>query len=112
VRMSVSNQRSGSLMTVAVSGEVDLSTGADLENAITGAVHAEGVTEVLIDLSAVDFLDSSGIALLLRGRRAADARGVAYRVVDAHGITRQVLEITGVWAHLVGDPGHNQPTTP
>lgn len=108
--MSVSSQREGGLLTVAVSGEVDLSTGPELENAIMEAVRADGVTGVLIDLSAVEFLDSSGIALLLRGRREADERSVGYRVSDAHGITRQVLEITGVWEHLVGDPGPAQPT--
>jgi anti-anti-sigma factor len=57
---------------------------------------------VEVDLSAVRFLDSSGIRLLLIGRRAADERGVAYRVTGAQGIARQVLEMTGVWAHLSG----------
>jgi anti-anti-sigma factor len=110
MRMSVSSARSGSLLTVAVSGEVDLSTAPEVENAILAAVCGDGVTDVRVDLSDVGFLDSSGIALLLRGRRSADERQVTYRVTGAHGIVLQILEITGVWTHLSGDSGDNPPS--
>jgi anti-anti-sigma factor len=63
------------------------------------------VQVVEVDLSAVRFLDSSGISLLLKCRRRADERGVAYRVTGAYGITEQVLEMTGVLAHLSGGTG-------
>ena len=46
------------------------------------------MTTVQVDLSGVRFLDSSGIALLLRGRRDADERAVGYRVTGAHGIAQ------------------------
>lgn len=49
-------------------------------------------------------MDSSGIALLLRGRREAQQHGVAYRIRGARGIVREVLELTGVWAHLAEQP--------
>jgi len=101
--VSVSRHRSGRVCTVVVSGEVDLATGPVVEDAIIDAVAADGVSAVEIDLSAVEFLDSSGIALLLKGRRAADERAVAYRVIGAHGIVEQVLKLGGVWAHLCGD---------
>jgi anti-anti-sigma factor len=102
MQVSVSSHRQGSVLTVVVTGEVDLSTNFAVENAITDAIAEDGVTEVEVDLSAVRFLDSSGIRLLLKGRRGADERGVAYRVTSAQGIARQVLEMTGVWAHLSG----------
>jgi anti-sigma B factor antagonist len=104
VQMGVSTEHSGDLLTVAVTGDVDVSTAPALAAAIAEALDANTGAEVCVDLSGVNFLDSSGIAALLRGRRGADERGVAYRVAGAHGITRQVLELTGVWAHLSGDP--------
>lgn len=106
----MSSQRRGSVLTVAVAGEVDLATCPTVEDAINDAIAGDGVTSVQVDLSEVTFLDSSGIALLLRGRRNADGRGVAYRVTGARGITQEVLVITGVWAHLSGDTGNRQPT--
>ena len=104
MQISVSSQRSGNVLTVRVVGDVDLATSWTVENAILDAIAVDGVTAVRVDLSGVEFLDSSGVALLLKGRRAADERGVAFRVTDAHGIPRQVLEMTGVWPHLIGDP--------
>jgi anti-anti-sigma factor len=58
------------------------------------------VTAVVVDLAGVQFLDSSGIAVLLKGRRLADERGAAYRVAGAHGMVKRILELSGVWEHL------------
>ena len=102
---TTSSRRSGAVLTVAVSGDIDLSTGPLVSRALDDALAADGVTDVDVDLSAVQFLDSSGIALLLKGRRTADEHARGFRVTGAQGMARQVLELTGVWAHLCGDPG-------
>ena len=107
MQVTMNTDRDGGVLTVAVSGDVDLVTGPAVAEAITGALAADGVHAVLVDLSAVEFLDSSGVALLLNGRRDADERGIGFQVTGAHGIPRQVLELTGVWAHLCGDSGHD-----
>jgi anti-anti-sigma factor len=52
---------------VAVAGEVDLATGPVFERALDSAIRAStGV--FVIDLEAVDFMDSAGINVLLRAR--------------------------------------------
>lgn len=104
MQVSVSTDRSGSLVTVAVSGDVDLASSAAVERAVAGAVATTGVTRVEVDLAGVDLLDSSGLSLLLKGRRNADEHGVEYRVTGAHGVAKRVLELTGVWEHLCGEP--------
>jgi anti-sigma B factor antagonist len=88
---------------VSVEGDVDLATVGQLDHNIQAAVDADQTTGVVVDLTEVAFLDSSGIASLLKGRRLADAAGKRYRVTGATGIVRQVLDLTGVWAHLA-DP--------
>ena len=80
-----------------------------MRDAITHAVVADQVSLVRIDLSEVTFLDSSGIALLLKGRRDAEERGLRYQVFGARGAALQVLELTGVWAHLAGDGTAGRP---
>jgi anti-anti-sigma factor len=107
VNISASVNRNDGVATVVVSGEVDVASGPTVDEAIRAAIAADGVERVLVDLSAVRFLDSSGIALLLKGRRLADERGVAYRVVGAHRMVLRVLELSGVREHLCGDS--NQP---
>ncbi len=67
---------------------------------IAATVADEKTASVVIDLSQVSFIDSTGIASLLRGRRLADAPPKPYHITGASGLVRQVLELTGVWAHL------------
>lgn len=85
---------------VSVAGDVDLATVGELDHEIQAAVEAEHTATIVVDLAEVGFLDSSGIASLLKGRRLADAAGKPYSITGASGIVRQVLDLTGVWAHL------------
>ena len=101
--VSTSADDNGTVLIVAVSGDVDLSTSPAVETAVREVVARPGVTAVRVDLRAVDFLDSSGIAALLKGRRSADEHGVSYRVIGAQGIARRVLQISGAWDHLCRD---------
>ena len=100
---SVSSYRNGDGLIVVVSGEVDLATAPLLTDAVDAATASDGAATVTVELSEVTFLDSSGIAALLKGRRVADERGRAYRVVGATGTVLEVLELTGVWTHLSGE---------
>jgi anti-anti-sigma factor len=91
------------MSVVDVSGDVDLVSGPVLTDAIKEAIGADGVIRVVIDLSRTAFLDSSGIAVLLMGRRVAENNGVDFQVRAAHGMVKQVLELTGVWHQLSGE---------
>jgi len=89
---------------LVLSGDIDLATVSALREALTRAVKADTVTAVDVDLTQVDFLDSTGIVALVEGRRLADGAGKGYRVAGAHGMVRHVLEITGVLDYLGGGP--------
>jgi anti-sigma B factor antagonist len=108
VSLSLSTERDAGTMIVTVAGEVDLATTGQLEGELNAAVEAAGTT-VIVDLSAVTFLDSAGINTLLRSRRLAEEHGRQLRVTGAEGIVRQVLEMTGVLAHLSGASQSDQP---
>ena len=85
---------------IAVKGELDLSTASDLERPLDDAVSS-GDASVLIDLSECEFIDSTGIALIVRAwqhlDRAADGDGSGRVVLCSHNDqVRRVLEITGL----------------
>lgn len=101
--LQLSTHRDGSELTLAVHGVIDLATVGQLEDAITAAVADDATASIIVDLGQVRLLDSSGIGALLKGRRRADERHRGYRVVGADGMVAEVLRITGVWEHLVGD---------
>jgi anti-anti-sigma factor len=103
--VSISTLRRDRVVTVGVTGEIDLAAGPALEAGIMAGLEELGVDTVLVDLAGVTFLDSSGISVLLKGRRAADSLGRGYRVVGADGIVRKVLDLTGVWPLLSDQSG-------
>jgi anti-sigma B factor antagonist len=80
---------------VAVRGEVELATApvltAALEDGIRGSSGA-----FVIDLAAVDFLDSSGVACLVRARALLGRDDRALALVCPPGSVRRVLELTGI----------------
>jgi len=85
---------------VAVRGELDLSTASDLEGPLEEAI-ASNDASVLIDLSDCEFIDSTGIALIVRAwqrlDRGADGEGNGKVVICSdNDQVRRVLEITGL----------------
>jgi anti-sigma B factor antagonist len=92
--------RDGDTVTIALADDLDLSTSDEVEEELIALGSAEGVTHVVLDLSEVRFLDSAGINALLKVKRWADANGRTVRVTGAGGLVREVLELTGVLAHL------------
>jgi anti-sigma B factor antagonist len=75
-------------------GELDLSVASEFEQEIIRSLDraSEGVC---IDLTDVSYLDSSSVRALLRASEAEDS-GKKLQVTGASGITRRVLELTGV----------------
>jgi anti-sigma B factor antagonist len=79
---------------VAVHGEVDIGTAEALELAIDDAIRGSDGA-FIIDLSDVDFLDSSGLHVLLRARSLLAREDRALAVVCPPGHIRRVLELSG-----------------
>jgi anti-sigma B factor antagonist len=85
----------GEAAGVAVRGELELATAAELSAALDEAIRAsEG--PFVIDLSNVGFLDSSGIACLMRARALLGREDRVLGLICPPGSTRRALEITGV----------------
>jgi anti-sigma B factor antagonist len=77
---------------VRVTGELDLYTSPDLEEALASLV-VDGATDVVVDLTEVPFLDSSGLAVLLTAARRLGRERFTLTGVGLE--PRRVLEITG-----------------
>lgn len=78
-------------------GELDLSTAPELEGPLEQAV-APGDASVLIDLTECEFIDSTGIALIVRAWQSLDGDGNGHRVIicSDNDQVRRVLEVTGL----------------
>jgi anti-sigma B factor antagonist len=96
---SVTVERSGARTVVAVRGELDLATAPELEAAVLTPL-SEGVA-VALDLRPLEFMDSTGVRVIVAAHIAAQEHATVLTVVVARGgpIAR-VLEISGLDAML------------
>ena len=85
---------------LAVTGEIDLSSAARFAQELIALVGDES-DSVRVDLSAVTFLDSSGIRELLAANRQAGTTGTRLVLTNPSSACRRVLEISGVLSEFV-----------
>jgi anti-anti-sigma factor len=90
----VAVETEGALTRFRLRGELDI-TAADGLSATVRDVPEE-CTQVVIDLSEVTFLDSSGIAFLVRERRHHQDAGRACAVAGPQGQPARILELAGL----------------
>jgi anti-sigma B factor antagonist len=55
-----------------------------------------------VDMSAVTFLDSSGIGMLVAARRAAEVKGITLKLREPGPMVRMVLEVANLDGLLIG----------
>jgi anti-sigma B factor antagonist len=79
---------------VALAGECDLSVRDELTGVLLAAVAESRV--VVVDLSGLTFLDSSGIHALVTAHQAALREGGKLYAVGAAGVVADLLDLTGV----------------
>ena len=86
---------SGDVPGLTVRGELDMESGPKLEEAVDAAIRAS-VGAFVLDFSDLEFLDSSGLSIVLRARAmlARDERALA--IVCPPGPVRRLLELAGV----------------
>jgi anti-anti-sigma factor len=80
---------------VALSGEADLATAPALEAALDEAI-ATSTGAFVIDLCDLEFLDSSGLNVLLRARALLGREERALAVICPPGPVRRLFEVTRV----------------
>ena len=90
--LSITSQ--GSCAVVSVGGEVDLGTAHELSEAALEAMRSIGPTLVL-DLSGVTFMDSTGLKVLLAVHKRAELAGGRMVLAGANRSVTRVVSITG-----------------
>lgn len=95
--LRVEREVHGYAIVVRVAGEVDALTSACLGHEIAVALAlATPPAPVVVDLSDVDFLSAAGLNQLRHDHLAAEAAGIALRVVAGHRHVLRPFEITGL----------------
>jgi anti-anti-sigma factor len=96
-------ERQADTISVRPEGDLALETIAVLREVLRNVVAGQEGGAIDVDMSAVTFLDSSGIGVLIAAQRAAAARGTRLMLVDPGPMIRMVLQIASLEQILVRD---------
>ena len=90
--MTIEKNRNESSLTLTVSGRLETLTAPELEKVVKEELA--GVTDLVFDLTDLEYISSAGLRVLLSAQKIMNAQG-AMKVTGAKEIVREVFEITG-----------------
>jgi len=96
VELKVSSRAEGDRIIVALSGEIDLYTAPRLQSQLAAALNTEYPVRLVVDMSGVDFCDSTGMNVLLAAQRLARERGGDMELSAPRPPVRKILQVTGL----------------
>ncbi len=93
-------------------GELDLASAPELQAAIT-RVTGEGAREIVIDIGALDFIDSTGLRAILTSKASCEDKGCTFGIAPAPdrvpAQVRRLLQVTGLLERLPFDGTEGAP---
>ena len=92
--LTITDRVHGDFDVIELAGDIDVETARTLRAHIVERFTGS-TSRVVVDLSGVDFMDSSGLGALVSGWQLNREEG-AFRVAGANSIVRRVLSITGM----------------
>ena len=85
----------GELLIFKLRGSLDLATSPTVRAALTDATE-KGKRDLVVDLTQLEFLDSTGLGALIGAHRRATEHGGSLRLIVSEGPIARLLTITGL----------------
>jgi anti-sigma B factor antagonist len=95
MELEITTERDGDVCLMTLEGEVDVYTAPQLRERLVESIES-GCGNVLVDLERVDFIDSSGLGVLVGGLRRAKERSGVVRLVCTRDNILKIFRITGL----------------
>jgi anti-anti-sigma factor len=99
IELNIKAHREQDQHTLALIGELDLASAPALEGMVAQAC-ADGAREVVLDLSRLRFIDSSGLKAILSGRSLCAANRCEFYLTPAQAPVQRLFELTGLDVRL------------
>jgi anti-sigma B factor antagonist len=96
-RLEVRNE--GDTTVIAVSGELDLASSPALQEELDRAAGSDAQL-LIIDLRDLDFMDSTGLSVLVRAHQRSEEQGRQLAMVKGPQQVQRLLSLTGVAERL------------
>jgi anti-sigma B factor antagonist len=95
VELNISTSSQGGHAVVAATGELDLYTAPRLQAALAGLLRDQA-DRVVVDLSEVEFCDSTGMNVLLAAMKRVKEHGGTFELAAPRPAVRRILQVTGL----------------
>jgi len=92
--VKISARRINTTTILDVSGNIDMSNSPEVRKALLREIREQGVTRVLLNLSAVNYIDSSGVASLVEGLKVSRDLGLRLVLFGLNDSPREVFKIS------------------
>ena len=90
--MTIDKKLENGKLTLAPAGRLDTNTSPELETAL----ELDGVTEVVFDFSAVEYIASAGLRVLMKAQKAMMLVGGKMAVANPNAMVKDVFDMTGM----------------
>lgn len=92
---SVETRDGNHAVVIGVTGELDLASSPALEQELERGVASQAEV-VIVDLRRLEFMDSTGLSVLVRAHQRATEKGQRFGVVRGPQQVQRLLSLTGV----------------
>ena len=90
--LNIEKTTNASELTVAVAGRLDTTTAPELEKELKASL--DSVTTLVIDMTALDYISSAGLRVLLSAQKTMNKQG-EMKVVHVNETIMEIFEVTG-----------------
>lgn len=96
VELKVSTRSQGGRTVMSLDGEIDLYTAPRLHGELVTILSVETPVQIVVDMSEVEFCDSTGMNVLLAAHRRAREQGGDLELAAPRPAIRKILQVTGL----------------
>jgi anti-sigma B factor antagonist len=96
VELKVSTRSQRGRIIMSLDGEIDLYTAPRLHGELVTVLSGEAPVQIVVDMSGVDFCDSTGMNVLLAAHRRAREQGGDLELAAPRPTIKKVLHVTGL----------------
>ena len=89
-------EENGPSLVARLAGEIDLQVADRLRSALDGALGEKGARHLVLDLSGVSLIDSSGLGVILGRYRHLLQNGGRISLVGMQPLVKRVMELSGL----------------
>ncbi|MAU39502.1 MAG: anti-sigma B factor antagonist [Actinobacteria bacterium] len=97
--LGITEQFRDKWVLLQISGEIDMATGPELRQRIVQYVQ-EGHLHIILDLAKVDFIDSTGLGVLIGGLKRTRSHGGDLQCIGLSESLKEMFKLTGLDAVL------------